>query len=150
MYHKEIGWECMYCVQLTRIKVHWWFVSIYWNFWFQKKSGIYLWTCHKESKFLIYWVLLYQDYMAQDDETTGKLERIRNEVVVAYSRYYPRICTERLRKTTMNLILVSECPGRGSNRAPTTKKSRALFLDQPASCLDSALRDLFPVLLKGQ
>lgn len=46
----------------------------------------------------------------------NELEIIWYEVVVAYSRYYPNICLEGLKKVTEDAIKDSLCPGRDSNQ----------------------------------
>jgi hypothetical protein len=63
---------------------------------------------------------------------TDGLERIWKESVVAYSKQYPIICLEGLRKPTRNLIQDNLCPSRNLNQAYTEYNSRALPLDQPA------------------
>jgi hypothetical protein len=55
-----------------------------------------------------------------------ELEMIRNEVIVAYSRYYPRICLDGLRKTTETVCEENLCLGRDSNSALTEYKSSVL------------------------
>jgi hypothetical protein len=49
-----------------------------------------------------------------------ELERICKEAVVAYFRYYPRICLQGLRKIIKHLSQDSRCRSRESNRAPPT------------------------------
>jgi hypothetical protein len=47
---------------------------------------------------------------------TAEIERIWKEAVVAWSRYYPGICLERLKETTKTLSQDSRCPFRDSTR----------------------------------
>jgi hypothetical protein len=56
-----------------------------------------------------------------------ELERIWKEAPVAYSRYYPSICLEKLRKTTKTLSQNSRSPVRDSNLALSKYMSRALM-----------------------
>jgi hypothetical protein len=60
------------------------------------------------------------------------LERISNEVVVAYLD----ICLEDHRKTTRNYSQNNRCTGRNSKQEPPDYKSRVLPLNQPVpSCI---------------
>jgi hypothetical protein len=45
-----------------------------------------------------------------------ELERIWKEAAVAESGYYPGICLEGVKEITKDLIQVSRCPGRDSNK----------------------------------
>jgi hypothetical protein len=54
-----------------------------------------------------------------------ELGMISKEMVVAYSRYYPGICLEVLKKTKKSLGQDSRCPDRHSNPAPPEYKPRA-------------------------
>lgn len=55
-----------------------------------------------------------------------ELERIQKEVIVVYSRYYPGICLEGLRKTTKTLSEENLCLGRDSNPVLTKYKTTVL------------------------
>ena len=57
------------------------------------------------------------------------LERMCQEAVMAWSRYFPGICLEGLRKTTK-----SHCCGLESNRSSFDYKSRAFPSHQPDRC----------------
>jgi hypothetical protein len=55
---------------------------------------------------------------------------IWKEMVVAWSRYYPRICLKGLRKLRKASVRIVLCPSRDSIRAPSEYTSRALQLGQ--------------------
>jgi hypothetical protein len=59
---------------------------------------------------------------------------ILEESVIAYSRYYPGIWLEGLRKRTWILSHDNRCPGRDSNGARPKSSLRGIPLDQSARC----------------
>jgi hypothetical protein len=61
---------------------------------------------------------------------TDELERICKETIVAYLRYYPRICLEGLRKLKKNLGQDMRCLGRDLKQARAKYESRALLPGQ--------------------
>lgn len=63
---------------------------------------------------------------------TDKLERTRNIVAMAYLRYYPGICLDRMRKTIESLSQYNWHPGQDLNQASPTCKTRALLAFRPA------------------
>jgi hypothetical protein len=72
---------------------------------------------HHETKTYgkVMFAVLWLGYISRNGRMIDEVERITREAVVAYSRYYPRICLDGLRKTTENLSQNSRCPGRSVN-----------------------------------
>jgi hypothetical protein len=54
-------------------------------------------------------------------------ERIWEEVMVAYSRYYPGICLEGLRKTTKTSVRIAGVPSEVQTKSLSIKAYRVTF-----------------------
>jgi hypothetical protein len=71
-----------------------------------------------------------------------ELKRIWKEAIVAYSRYYPGICLEGLRKTIKNLSQYSQRPcSRDSNRVPPEYKTITATLTRSVPLRNCCLKE---------